>query len=541
MAEFDGKMNRAVIVDEEDDPKMYLVHFEGWNARYDQWVDESRVKFNVPVQPKKEYETPNPIEKKSKLETSKKEDEKAETGSPQLSHQKSYEQQRLENIRRNQEMLRLLNLEGLAAGLRKPKKAKIVKKLKKTEKPSKPSRRSLRVQGLGSDGKKLPDNFKGLATYVPDIPKLEEGSLQVSASNKDFLKELIGQKGEDGGKNDSPQVDAPTLAYAHRLSELCLAEKGVSKVTKERIYSVAIHPSESSIMCAAGDKRGNLGLWKIGGGVAGFHPHGNVIAGLLFDVRDSNRLYTSSYDGRIRMLDLKAQALSDVYHDPDTSFYEINQHKSTASCIYACDVFGVISAIDPRAKSLGESWQLHENKVFTVRVNEANPHQFVTASLDRTVRVWDSRKIKKSNPKALFELIHGLCVTGASFSPDGKYLQSCCNDDLIRVWECSKMSGEDPDPSSQIRHNNRTGRWLTKFKCEWDPKQSNAFVVGSLDRPRCIQVFSAQNSAKFKLTMRLRDDDYLGSVQSVNVFHPTLDVIASANSSGRCHVWQKYN
>eukprot|EP00954_Amorphochlora_amoebiformis_P019925 1335709-Amorphochlora_amoeboformis.AAC.1 len=26
--------------------------------------------------------------------------------------------------------------------------------------------------------------------------------------------------------------------------------------------------------------------------------------------------------------------------------------------------------IDPRAKSLGESWQLHENKVFTVRVNE---------------------------------------------------------------------------------------------------------------------------------------------------------------------------
>eukprot|EP00954_Amorphochlora_amoebiformis_P024312 1365609-Amorphochlora_amoeboformis.AAC.2 len=141
MAEFDGKMNRAVIVDEEDDPKMYLVHFEGWNARYDQWVDESRVKFNVPVQPKKEYETPNPIEKKSKLETSKKEDEKAETGSPQLSHQKSYEQQRLENIRRNQEMLRLLNLEGLAAGLRKPKKAKIVKKLKKTEKPSKPSRR----------------------------------------------------------------------------------------------------------------------------------------------------------------------------------------------------------------------------------------------------------------------------------------------------------------------------------------------------------------------------------------------------------------
>lgn len=34
------------------------------------------------------------------------------------------------------------------------------------------------------------------------------------------------------------------------------------KVTESRIYSLAIHPSETSLLVAAGDMRGNIGKAK---------------------------------------------------------------------------------------------------------------------------------------------------------------------------------------------------------------------------------------------------------------------------------------
>ena len=40
------------------------------------------------------------------------------------------------------------------------------------------------------------------------------------------------------------------------------------------------------------------------------------------------------------------------------------------------------------------------------------------------------------------------------------------------------------------------------------------------------------------LAMRLQSD-YVNSVQSLNVFHDHIDVIASANASGRVHIWRK--
>lgn len=39
-----------------------------------------------------------------------------------------------------------------------------------------------------------------------------------------------------------------------------------------------------------------------------------------------------------------------------------------------------------------------------------------------------------------------------------------------------------------IKHNNNTGRWLSKFWPHWDPKEPTAFVIGSLEQPRRIEV-----------------------------------------------------
>lgn len=59
-------------------------------------------------------------------------------------------------------------------------------------------------------------------------------------------------------------------------------------------------------------------------------------------------------------------------------------------------------------------------------------------------------------------------------------------------------------------------------------------MVGSLEQPRRIEVYSA--AAGFQIAS-VRSE-YMVSVQSVCVFHPTRNVLVGANSSGRTHVFR---
>lgn len=56
----------------------------------------------------------------------------------------------------------------------------------------------------------------------------------------------------------------PSLAsYCSALKNLKLTEERVAKVVKDRIFSAAFHPSTSSLLVAAGDKWGKVGLWNL--------------------------------------------------------------------------------------------------------------------------------------------------------------------------------------------------------------------------------------------------------------------------------------
>jgi len=555
-AMYDGKLCKVEVLKMTENPLLYLVHYVGWNSRYDQWLPESKVfisdeegiakgKENAGEQeapfPSKKLKSSSKSKKvKPKIEPIPKEETvtpgkvksiKSETEGEEKneeSREMTYEEQRLENIRRNQQFLAMLNLKGAAEAAKKPKSNKIVRMKKPpTRERRLPKRRSLRVQGLSSDGKKLPDNFKPLSNSAPSYERIrEEGTLEISASNKDYLKELMaGSGGTDNVEGGKVEIGASLMKYAERMSKMQIFDTGLVKVVKERIYSAVFHPGPK-IMVAAGDKRGNLGFWRVGSkgennGVVGFHPHGNVIAGLHFSDVDTNKLYSSSYDGHVRMLDLEKQEFSDVITDSEDEFYDIASVKGERP-LYVSSRGGFVYKIDPREKK-SEEYALHDNKIFTLSFNQAKPHEFCTASLDRTVRIWDSRKLTEKRTKPVFQMVHGLCVTGARYSPDGKYLVSCNNDCLLRIWNTATIKNKrpnGPEPNSQVRHDTRTGRWLTKFKCEWDPKQSNVFIVGSMDRPRCVEIFGVNDDAKASRIMRLRDD-YVGSVQSINVFHET--------------------
>lgn len=97
-----------------------------------------------------------------------------------------------------------------------------------------------------------------------------------------------------------------------------------------------------------------------------------------------------------------------------------------------------------------------------------------------------------------------------------------------------------------VTHDNQTGRYLPVFHAAWDPKHPNAFVVGAMTRQRVVEVFAlgfgkkgkAGGEASCQRIATLGDGGvFLASVQSRHAFHPFLDVVACANSSGRVHIF----
>lgn len=112
-------------------------------------------------------------------------------------------------------------------------------------------------------------------------------------------------------------------------------EEWVAKVTPDRIYYVTTHPSESKLLCCAGDKQGYVGLWDVDApstddsgvsnnhGVSLFRPHGRPISCLEWLNNDS--LISASYDGSVRRLNVEKGVFEEIfatYDDSDSTYLE---------------------------------------------------------------------------------------------------------------------------------------------------------------------------------------------------------------------------
>lgn len=171
----------------------------------------------------------------------------------------------------------------------------------------------------------------------------------------------------------------------------------------------------------------------------------------------------------------------------------------------------------------------------------------VTASNDKTVCLWDARMLaSKKKSKNTGSITQGRAVGCARFSPSGNRLVTTSYDDTLRVFDDVLESGLKKKPVI-IRHNNQvsnlrksivltfvqTGRWLTKFQAIFEPKNEDYILVGSMDRPRGLDVFHLSGRQVTHFTA-----DYFESVSSLLVSHPTQNLICGGNSSGRVYTFK---
>lgn len=342
------------------------------------------------------------------------------------------------------------------------------------------------------------------------------------------------------------------------------------KLTQERIISMNFHPSFNRKIIMAGDKVGQFGLWVVDENtpeeedeepkIYSFKVHSRAIAKILTDLSDTSKTYTCSYDGSIRCVDLHSNNSSEVFVFDEDIRNPIGISDLAMSgqpnILYYTTLEGQFGIHDVREKNDFNNrkiYRMHDKKIGGFAVNPRISHQCVTASLDRTFKVWDLRYTHKfkseltghreTQPHCYGEYHSRLSVSCADWNLDGNIVVNGYDDtinvfdlnsvQMLDTWD-NKTKYDDPlKPKVRLKHNCQTGRWVSILKSRWhqNPRDGvHKFVIGNMNR--YIDVYSSTGKQLAHLGHEL-----MTAVPAVVHFHPTENWIVGGSASGKAYLW----
>ncbi|KAL2338484.1 hypothetical protein Fmac_012930 [Flemingia macrophylla] len=452
-----------------------------------------------------------------------------------------YERKRLENIRRNDEMMAALKLHSKATQLSNFKRQRVGTKsyvAKVKPKPETPIviRRSLRTRGIPPDSKGLEgDTVDSVATPVETEPSVvNSGPLSMADARESthsdaaFVQSLMGLaqeaqklgigKGASLLNNDSPSPLG--------LESLYLDPENIARLVPGRITSVRFFPSATVKVVAAGSKFGNVGFWSVGESeVHLYRPHRAPISGILVQPHCYSKIYTSCYDGILRLMDVEKE-IFDLVFESDESIYILSQPPNEANCLYFGEGSGGLTIWDNRIGKRSSHWVLHESRINTIDFKSENPHIVATSSSDGTACIWDLRYTDADKLTALRTFTHKRSVQSAYFSPSGCSLATTSLDNTIRIY-----NGVNLEDEAVIHHNNLTGRWLSTFRAKWGWDDTYLFV-GNMKRG--VDVVSA---VERKTVMTLESPHMSAIPCRFDTHSYEVGMLVGATSGGQVYVW----
>ncbi|KAI1495776.1 WD40-repeat-containing domain protein [Biscogniauxia marginata] len=502
---------------------------------------------------------------------------------PELS---AFEARRRANVANNAKLLK--ETAELGAKMRKaaapPPKSTAPRKRKAAEPVTRtrtiPTRQSARLAGADAESNSVkPEDIpKALGLREPKRTRtsgdLVLSKLQVEGqrwSNTDALASFA-QGAQPGVRtftdNDIKDTsDEKLLSLRKGMNELKLYEgwqPNDIKITPERVYALSFHPMKDKPIVLAGDKKGTLGFFdgsqetpnyddedadipipKIGA----FEVHNRTISSIKVPTFDPNSVITGSYDSSIRCLDLQTQVSSQLWQ-PDDDNEEIgisciDVSPETKDTIFFSTLEGFLGRFDRRSKDKAEMWTLTEQKIGGFSLHPLIPHLVATASLDRTLKIWDLRMIKGKgelrHPSLLGEHHSRLSVSHASWSRGG-HLATSSYDDTVKIYDMSDamkwkpgqdLSEKQMTPAHSIPHNNQTGRWVTILKPQWQINPADGvhkFAIANMNR--FVDIYDSDGKQLAQL-----DGEGITAVPAVAEFHPTHNWVAAGSGSGKLCLW----
>ncbi|WVZ85237.1 hypothetical protein U9M48_032184 [Paspalum notatum var. saurae] len=444
-----------------------------------------------------------------------------------------YERRREENIRRNETILASLRRKAAELSASFPKRPK--KQQQSRASPASPVvlRRSLRTRGVPPSESSASPGASTTSPAAPPSPT-KPRTVRFSSSLASALRDAPPPPPPEGGFCAADGFDAGR--------ELVLRPADVRKVVAGRILSVRILPLADRTVVVAGNKYGNIGFWDVdrlveddgdgADGVFEYFPHRGSVGGIVMHPAAPRKIYSSSYHGEICLMDIEKENFN-IIHLCDYPIFSLCQAPNSPGSLYFAEG-NDLKLFDERMGRVPTTWNLHDNRINSIDFRPENPHIFATSSTDRTVRIWDVRSMKKKGQESLNVLEFNRAIQSAYFSPSGNMLATTSLDDTVRIFNVDNF-----DESCILKHDNRTGRWLSTFKAIWGWNDSNLFV-GNMKR--AIDVISVNYSEK-RLTasyIAFLESEHMTAIPCRFSLHPyKVGHLAGASSGGKVFLWTR--
>ncbi|KAK4360342.1 hypothetical protein RND71_019294 [Anisodus tanguticus] len=469
-----------------------------------------------------------------------------------------YERRRIENIKRNEEMLASLKIHSqlsqLSAVTKRPRaQSKYYQASPEKRQKSKSPvvlRRSLRTKGIPPDSSTaggLKDDLDGLPSRKSPNKNSSQSTAKKSprepmpismrdaytgdfdVSNKQLIDTIKGfsHKIDDVGVLIEKRKASGTV----HLESLKLEPDNIARVVPGRILNVRFLPTNNVRMVAVGNKFGNIGFWNVdapqedGNGIYLYHPHSGPVSGIIVDSFSVSKMFSSCYDGFIRVMDIEKEMFGLAYLS-EHPIFSISQRPHDMKSIYYGEGSGELGICDLRAGKSSASWKLHEERLNTIDFTSDNCNIMATSSTDGSACIWDLRKVGAHKPKSLLTVFHKRAVHSAYFSPSGRFLATTSIDNTVGL-----LSGANYEETSMISHYNHTNRWISSFRGIWGWDDSYIYI-GNMQRG-----VDAISVADKKLEFTLRSEHMTAIPCRFDAHHDKVGMLAGATSGGQVYIW----
>ncbi|KAJ4874367.1 DROUGHT SENSITIVE 1 [Raphanus sativus] len=481
------------------------------------------------------------------------------------------ERKRLENMRRNDEMMAALNIRAKASLLTAAATKRTRDKKEKQRKPVAVvgMRKSLRTRGLNPDSVGLPyyksssppqesplDRFpqksssdRLLAPLPFDTAAYYYRGGGGEGSHKHFVETMLGfaskSRSDDHYYLNKEEASGGVMTETSSIEfegggfdtggPLSLEPHNVAHLVPATISVLNFMPCDNVKLVAAGDRLGYVSFWNLDSedeesdGIYLFQPHTAPISSLVFHQNSFSKMFSSSDDGLIRLMDAEKSVFDLVYSSND-AICSLSQRPNDEQSLYFSKGYGKFNVGDLRAGKSFSYWGLHGDRINTIDFNPQNPHVMATSSKDGTARLWDLRSMgPTTKPKTLRTLTHSKNVHSAYFSPTGLSLATTSADNYIGI-----LSGATFEDTSMIYHDNcnTINQWNSTSRGVWGWDDSYIFVGNRLSKR--IDVIST----KLKRTVKELHDPLMKTIPCRIHCHPlNVGVLAGSTAGGHVYVW----
>ncbi|XP_050435279.1 WD repeat-containing protein 76-like [Adelges cooleyi] len=469
----------------------------------------------------------------------------------------TYEQLREKRMRENMDMFEFTGVNEAATALANTlKKLKPVNKIttKIVSKPTNtalPIRRSMRIarqsNPLETTKEDLDDtnhSYRLRSKHTSLLINEDENDSElnindpvvISEEDSEFFEKLNSDLAIKEPVNDYHSCGI--RRFTKVLKSLSINEMPM-KVINDRIYSLAIHPSESSLIIAAGDRKGNIALFNQKETDAReYRVHHSPVNCLSFCSWDPYKLFSTSHDGSVRCGDIVKRTFDTIYTSnlwPSGSNKDshVTWHSEYERNLLIGCGSGDVDLIDTRTpmKVQGRA-SCHQRSVRTVQSHPLEKHYYLTSSGVGEVLLMDVRKMTTEKVDPVLRFDHPRALTSAFFSATGINMVTTCNDDQLRIFDTSQLTTAS-EAVRTIPHDNHTGRWISVFKAKWQPGRDDTFFISSLLKPKRMQVYDSKGA----LLHALIADDVMTTYCPVIEVHPSQAIYVGGNASGKLHIF----